>query len=147
MCYNKPLPVFPSVDKKLKPAPSRINKGVRRKDKKEEITKGLPLTRYTDLRRRIAQAGHGPVTKRRFPVAFPCKVCGKPKRKEFAHSQYRGEHFCEAAGGGKTAVEWLEEKRGPEPRVPRTTGGEGRSWRIVVNSSVICSVISVSTPF
>eukprot|EP00063_Salmo_salar_P063561 XP_014038396.1 PREDICTED: uncharacterized protein LOC106591699 [Salmo salar] len=130
----------PPKDKKLKPAPSRINKGVRRKDKKEEITKGLPLTRYTDLRRRIAQAGHGPVTKRRFPVAFPCKVCGKPKRKEFAHSQYRGEHFCEAAGGGKTAVEWLEEKRGPEPRVPRTTGGEGRSWRIVVNSSVICSV-------
>ncbi|KAJ7985053.1 hypothetical protein DPEC_G00361150 [Dallia pectoralis] len=131
------LDSHPPKDKKLKRISSiKIKGGMKKRQpvtsvppkervvRAARIAKDLLPTRSTDLMTRKEMAGLGPWRKRKQPVSFPCGICGNPKRKEFGHSQYKGEHFCEAAGGGKTAQQWLDEKRGPEPRVPRTT-----AWR------------------
>lgn len=62
----------------------------RRKAEEEAAQRGLPLKRPCEQ--------------------YVCKKCGKPKTKEFGHSQFRGVHFC-AKASGKTVEQWMEEMR------------------------------------
>ncbi|XP_048023397.1 uncharacterized protein si:ch73-112l6.1 isoform X2 [Megalobrama amblycephala] len=62
----------------------------RRKAEEEAAQRGLPLKRLSEQ--------------------YLCQKCGKPKTKEFGHSQFRGVHFC-ARASGKTVGQWMEEMR------------------------------------
>ncbi|XP_051532972.1 uncharacterized protein si:ch73-112l6.1 isoform X1 [Myxocyprinus asiaticus] len=62
----------------------------RRKAEEEAAQRGLPIKRPCEQ--------------------YVCKKCGKPKTKEFGHSQFRGVHFC-AKAAGKTVEQWMEEMR------------------------------------
>ncbi|KAI2651377.1 hypothetical protein H4Q32_019448 [Labeo rohita] len=62
----------------------------RRKAEEEAAQRGIPLKRPCEQ--------------------YVCKKCGKPKTKEFGHSQFRGVHFC-AKASGKTVEQWMEEMR------------------------------------
>nr|XP_061797805.1 uncharacterized protein LOC133589111 isoform X1 [Nerophis lumbriciformis] len=51
---------------------------------------------------------------------FKCKLCGQPKNKEHGHSRYRNETFC-ARSQGRSAEEWLAEKRSQDTQRQRQT--------------------------
>ncbi|KAJ8006349.1 hypothetical protein DPEC_G00134310 [Dallia pectoralis] len=133
----------PPKDKKLKRISSiKVKGGMKKRQpvtsvppkervvRAARIAKDLLPTRSTDLRTRKEMAGLGPWRKRKQPVSFPCGICGNPKRKEFGHSQYKGEHFCEAAGGGKLPNSgWMrKEDQSHECQGPQL-GGTERNWR------------------
>lgn len=66
------------------------------------------VPRTTAWRRRKAEGRGLPL--KRLCEQYLCQKCGKPKTKEFGHSQFRGVHFC-AKASGKTVQQWMEEMR------------------------------------
>ncbi|XP_028648231.1 uncharacterized protein LOC114644165 [Erpetoichthys calabaricus] len=58
----------------------------------------------------LARQQGNPPKQRKKIENYICKCCGRPKTKEFGHSQFGGEFFC-STSAGKTIQEWLEEKR------------------------------------
>ncbi|XP_067280313.1 uncharacterized protein [Pseudorasbora parva] len=70
------------------------------------------VPRTTAWRRRKAEGRGLPL--KRLCEQYLCQKCGKPKTKEFGHSQFRGVHFC-AKASGKTVQQWMEEMRKAKP--------------------------------